>query len=465
MILEGCYPYVFGGVSSWTHNYIKAMPDTEFVLWCIGAKEKDRGKFKFELPLNVVEVHEVFLDSALKLHLHKRNANLKLSENELSALKNLFAARNPDWDTLFDLFQSGRTDPITLLMSPLFLDQLIEVCRSDFPYVAFTDFFYNVRSMMLPVMYLISQNVPKADIYHSASTGYAGLLGALANHKTGKPFIATEHGIYTREREEELIRAEWVVPEFRQQWIDLFYTLSNAAYSHAAKVTALFKGANVIQEELGCPLQKLCVIPNGIHYENFCQIGKREKDDFVNIGAVIRIARIKDVKTLLYAFAQVKSERKNTRLYILGDVDDKEYEKECHDLIDQLSIQDVIFTGPVNVKEYYPIFDITVLSSISEGQPLSVLEAFASARPVVTTDVGCCRELIYGNDDGIGTAGMIVPTMHPMQLADALVNLIDEPWTREKMGENGRKRAEKFYTIEKSMGAYRDFYRQTTAAM
>ena len=66
MILEGSYPYVHGGVSSWTHNYIKGMPDAEFVLWCIGAKEEDKGKFKYELPENVKEVHEVFLDSALK---------------------------------------------------------------------------------------------------------------------------------------------------------------------------------------------------------------------------------------------------------------------------------------------------------------------------------------------------------------------------------------------------------------
>ena len=62
MILEGSYPYVFGGVSSWTHQYIQAMPDTEFVLWCIGAKAENRGKYKYKLPDNVVKVQEVFLE-------------------------------------------------------------------------------------------------------------------------------------------------------------------------------------------------------------------------------------------------------------------------------------------------------------------------------------------------------------------------------------------------------------------
>ena len=49
MILEGSYPYINGGVSSWMHNYIKASPDIEYVLWVIGAHEKDKGRFKYEL--------------------------------------------------------------------------------------------------------------------------------------------------------------------------------------------------------------------------------------------------------------------------------------------------------------------------------------------------------------------------------------------------------------------------------
>lgn len=67
LVLEGCYPYVHGGVSTWMHSYITAMKEHEFVLWVIGAKGKDRGKFVYDLPSNVVEVHEVFLDDALRL--------------------------------------------------------------------------------------------------------------------------------------------------------------------------------------------------------------------------------------------------------------------------------------------------------------------------------------------------------------------------------------------------------------
>ena len=50
LVLEGSYPYVHGGVSTWMHAYIQAMPQQEFSLWVIGAKAQDRGKFVYELP-------------------------------------------------------------------------------------------------------------------------------------------------------------------------------------------------------------------------------------------------------------------------------------------------------------------------------------------------------------------------------------------------------------------------------
>ena len=64
LVLEGSYPYVHGGVSTWMHSYIQAMPEHEFVLWVIGAKAADRSRFVYDLPGNVAEVHEVFLDDA-----------------------------------------------------------------------------------------------------------------------------------------------------------------------------------------------------------------------------------------------------------------------------------------------------------------------------------------------------------------------------------------------------------------
>ena len=463
MILEGCYPYVFGGVSSWTHHYIEAMPDTEFSLWTIGASEGQKGKFKFTLPENVVETKELFLDTALNIKMDKKQRkHPDLSHSELEELSNLFTGEQVKWDVLFNLFNVKKANPMSVLMSDEFFSVIIKECKEKYPFISFSSFFFNVRSMLLPELYLLTSDIPEADIYHSASTGYAGLLGALASWKTEKPFIVTEHGIYTREREEELLSAKWVPSYLRQQWIDLFYQFSSCAYNYAAKVTCLFKNAMKIQQDIGCPAEKQLVTPNGINFDRFKDIPVKEDNGFIDIGAVVRIAKIKDIKTMIYAFAEVKNRVSNARLFILGDVDDPEYNEECLGLIKQLGVKDIIFTGVVNVLEYMPKFDFTILTSISEGQPLSVLESFAAGRPAVTTDVGCCRELMDG-EDGLGPAGIVVPPMHKDQLADAMVYMCVDKEMRLRMGEAGRKRAGMYYTQKMSIDKFRELYKEVNS--
>lgn len=460
MILEGSYPYVHGGVSSWMHQYIQAIPEVEFVLWCICAKSSQKGHYKYELPDNVVEVHEIALDDALRLKMDKKSAkNLKLTSNQEEQLQRLFGSQKLNWDPVFEVFYDQKINPVSLLMSPLFVDLLMKNCKEQYPYIAFVDYFHTVRSMLLPELYLLTQQIPVADIYHATATGYSGLLGSLAKWKTGKPFIVTEHGIYTREREEELMRARWVLPYFRQQWIDLFYSFSDCAYTHADRITALFEDANRMQEELGADANKLSVISNGIHYERFIKIKDKNPDGYVDIGAVVRIAKIKDIKNMIYGFAEMKPTFEKARLHIMGDVDDKEYFTECKQLIKQLDVKDIIFTGVVNVVEYMEKIDFTILTSISEGQPLSVLESFAARRPCVTTDVGCCKELLFGvGEDKEGAAGILVPPMHKDRLAEAMLHLCRNPLLRKEMGEIGARRVHTYYTHEISMQKYKDLY-------
>lgn len=60
LIAEGSYPYVTGGVSSWIHSLMHAMPEHEFIIYAIAAERKQQGQFKYALPTNVIEVHEFF---------------------------------------------------------------------------------------------------------------------------------------------------------------------------------------------------------------------------------------------------------------------------------------------------------------------------------------------------------------------------------------------------------------------
>lgn len=101
LILEGCYPYIHGGVSTWTHSYIQSMKEHEFVLWVVGAQEKEQGRFVYELPEHVTEIHEVFLDTALDtaiLDLKDYLSEERLTEmvEKYSAVVKPYLERMPD---------------------------------------------------------------------------------------------------------------------------------------------------------------------------------------------------------------------------------------------------------------------------------------------------------------------------------------------------------------------------------
>lgn len=457
IILEGCYPYVTGGVSTWIHQYIQAMPQHEFVLWTIGASSEDKGKFKYRIPANVAEIHELFLNDALKLRGERKK--YRFTQEEIQALSDFVHCESPDWEVIFRMYNDRHISPVSFLMSKEFLDILMDICKKDYPYTAFSDLFHTIRSMLLPVLYTIGQEVPKADIYHAIATGYSGLLARLGSYKYHVPFMLTEHGIYTREREEEIIRAGWVVPAFKRFWVRFFYMLSGAIYSKADMITSLFGNARKIQIEIGCDPVKCRVIPNGIHFSRFCDIPLKKKDGYVDIGAIVRLAPIKDIKTLIYAFYELKFRFPNARLHIIGPEDDKEYAGECYALVKQLGVEDVIFTGMVNILEYMEKLDFTILTSISEGQPLSILESFAAGRPCVTTDVGCCRELLNGMEgDELGSAGICVPPMHREALASAMERMCVRTEERYQMGIIGKKRVERFYRHEDMIRNYQETY-------
>lgn len=213
---------------------------------------------------------------------------------------------------------------------------------------------------------------------------------------------------------------------------------------------------------MGAPADACQVIPNGIQYERFCDIPSKPDDGWVDIGAVVRMAPIKDVKTLIHAFHELSSRVDNVRLHILGGVDDQEYADECYELVEQLGVRNLEFTGRVNVVEYMRKLDFTVLTSISEGQPLSVLESFAAARPCVTTDVGCCRELLEGEEgDDFGTAGFYVPPMYREGLSRAMERMCSSRTLRETMGQIGRNRVNAYYRHERMLDDYRKLYSDT----
>ena len=152
---------------------------------------------------------------------------------------------------------------------------------------------------------------------------------------------------------------------------------------------------------------------------------------------------------------------------VLGPVDeDPEYFAECEALVNHLALEDAItFTGRVALTDYLGRIDLIVLTSISEVQPLVILEAGAAGVPSVATDIGACREMICGRPgepEQFGDAGEVVPLADPVATAHAIARLLLTPGRLEQAGEAARNRVRRYYDKQSLDSAYAGLYRSLT---
>lgn len=420
------------------------------------------GKFAYELPENVTEVYEVYLEDVDWGSVNKHNKT-RLSEKEYHALRSLILNHEVEWDNIFEFFHKKNISLNQLLMGEDFYHAVLDAYNLQYPEIVFSDFLWTMRSMYLPLFFCLMTEIPKADVYHAVATGYAGVLGSMGKYFRSGQLIISEHGIYTREREEELIKAEWVQKVYKKIWIQQFRKMSKVSYERADIVTSLYQHAQELQIELGCPKEKTIVTPNGINYERFKELSQcsPEQKEYIHIGAVLRVTPIKDVKTMIQAFGYAKKRQPQLKLWIMGPFnEDPDYAAECFRMVEAMQIQDVEFTGRIQVTDYLGWMDVTILTSISEGQPLTILESYAAHVPVIATDVGNCRGLIEGEEDDFGRAGIITHIMNVGEIAEAMVYMARNPEERKAMGEAGYKRLMKRYKIEDMKQKYEEIYRE-----
>lgn len=459
LVVEGAYPYLTGGVSSWIHRLLLELDDVEFIIQTLIIDRKQKREMKYDIPPNVVEIQEIYLFDE---EYSSNQKKIDLSSEEYDAFHSLFHGIDIQWEVLFTFFHEHDVSLNELLRGKGFLELTKSYYLANYSDMVFTDFLWSMRSMYEPLFSVLKSPTVEADLYHSLSTGYAGVFASMQKYIHEKSFLLSEHGIYTREREEELIKADWVTGSYKDIWINQFYKLSSCAYDYSDSVTSLFPESQEIQIELGCDREKTLVIPNGVTMEQFADLQNKDiADTFINIGAILRVTPIKDVKTMISAFYLAKKEEPKLKLWLIGPLDeDPEYVVECKELVSDLNLSDVIFTGTVNIKEYLGKMDFMILSSISEGQPLVILEAFSAKKPYIATNVGDCKNLIYGIHDDFGAAGIVVPIMNTEQMSEAMLRLAGDSVLRETMGNNGYKRARDHHQNSDIYGEYEDLYQK-----
>jgi len=471
IIVEGSYPYVAGGVSSWVQMLLDRFSDIEFVIWSIATSRDEMSEMKYVLPDNVKEIRTIYLNDIKFKPVH---SNIKLNKHEHEALKSLIMGQdylNIQWLEILELIKNHKAQLIDILMSHDFFEIAVELYNAEYSRTIFNDNLWNLRSMFFPLLSTLVEDFSEADLYHSASTGYAGLLGSVASYVYKKPFIITEHGIYTLEREEEIIKSDWVKGDFKKNWINFFYRISAIAYHQADQVISLFESNRTLQIEMGCPPEKTRVIPNGVDVESYSThlldsslkgIGEANKtlSKKIRVGAVARLVPIKDIKTMILAFATAMQKVDNLELFILGPTEeDVAYHQEVLSLIDDFDLKNVSILGRVDVKTYLPTFDMMLLTSISEGQPLAVLEGMAAGIPQICTNVGSCKELLFGmSNDELGHCGLIVPVMDIEKIASAIEVLALDESLRNQMGKIGYERVKATYQKKDFLATYEALY-------
>jgi glycosyltransferase involved in cell wall biosynthesis len=282
----------------------------------------------------------------------------------------------------------------------------------------------------------------------------------------------TEHGLYVLEREIEIFNAEGIGQGlsreeqtfFKDWWRRSFRAMGQLSYDLADRIVTLHEVNRQMQLSSGASAAKLEVVPNGIVPEDY--VAARTIRDWSDrpfrVGLIGRVVSIKDVKTFLRA-VQLASREVPLEAYVLGPTEEEpEYYRECQELAAMLGLGDrLTFTGRVDVKTWLARLDLNVLTSVSESQPLVILEASAAGVPSVASEVGCCRELLEGRtpeDVALGPSGLITPAASPDATARAIVALARDPARHAHMADAGIQRVERFYRQEDVYAYYHQLY-------
>lgn len=477
LILEGSYPFIAGGVSSWTHDLIRAHQDLRFHIVSLSADDKPQ-KLRYELAANVTGLTVIPLQQPEGRVGRGWGTGRMIAELGDPLQRLLTGGGFDDFRGVCDALRHhhSRATRAALMNSVPAFELVQRMYEASVPGSSFMNYFWSWRVLVGGLYSILLAKLPQARCYHAISTGYAGLVMARAVAETGRPGLLTEHGIYTNERRVEIEMAEWLSDgppawldlenrrqDLRNVWINAFIGYSRACYEACTKIVTLYTGNQVMELRDGAPPERMMIIPNGIDYDGFSAIKRDTTPRPPTVALIGRAVPIKDVKTFIRAVALLRETVPGCRALLLGPTDeDPAYFRECEEMVAHFGLgDDFIFAGRVKLHDYLGKIDVVALTSISEAQPLVLLEAGAAGVPSVATDVGSCRDLIEGRadeDPPIGPGGFVVPLANPQETAKAMAMLLGDPALRARSGEAMRLRTERYYNKRVVDRVYRDLY-------
>ena len=487
LLLEGTFPFVSGGVSSWVNQIIRAFPEYRFALVFLGSRPQDYADAKYPLPDNVVHLECHYMHTPIEAPMVRPLPGDATTFADVARLHAAFRNQrgHPDGQAAFtrlapELLDGGKLDRDTFLFSEHAWEFIKHHYCQHSTDPSFVDYFWTIRAMHQPIWTLagIAERLPQAAAFHTISTGYAGFLGAMLKWRRQRPLILSEHGIYTKERKIDLFQTEWIadnrnifqknateISYFRQLWIRFFESLGKLCYDASDQIIALYEANRLRQVQDGAEAARTRNIPNGINLKALAPLRDQRPADAPPILCLIgRVVPIKDIKTFIRAMRTVVNRIPQAEGWIAGPEDESpDYAAECRNLVASLGLtRNVRFLGFQKIADLLPRIGLVVLSSISEALPLVLLEGYAAGVPGISTDVGSCRQLIYGDtpeDQAIGPSGRVVGIADPQALANAALELLTDPAAWHAAQAAAIERVERYYTLERMIDQYRDVYR------
>jgi glycosyltransferase involved in cell wall biosynthesis len=333
---------------------------------------------------------------------------------------------------------------------------------------AYANYFANSYALMN-----ISRHVEKIDrkekfdVLHAHGAG--GALMALKSRSTSNKLIITSHGLPP-----SYLTKNYSTPNFNFNdglkkifAEEIVERIGRYLYNLADHNIAVSKHvANEVHNTYKVKWDRITVIPNGINPEKFFRkpllksklIGT--SDPLILFVGRWGASLGKGLHYLVEAFAKVQRNFPNVKLVVVGEYNrESYYAQRIFHLCKKLNIDSsVFFTGllfPNDVRKYYASSEVFVLSSIYEGLPMTLLEAMASALPVVASEGPHLptSELIEN-----GVTGLLYDAGNVNQLSDAIIRVLNDKTLAERLGTNAKAHVEKFFNwrviAEKTLQIY-----------
>jgi len=281
------------------------------------------------------------------------------------------------------------------------------------------------------------------DILHCHGYKANILVSMLPSHFRKIPYLVTVHG-WTSVKRFSKLWFYWWADVFCAKRADLVVVVSDAMKNHPGILTT---GLKPVVVHNGIPQALPRSKPN--HHpeplDAFCN------KTFV-IGAVGRLSPEKGFDLLINAVARVIERGYDVSLVIIGEGEER---SRLEDIVSTKNITDkVYFTGYLDqASQYLHYFNVFIISSLTEGLPITLLEAMQKSVPIIATRVGGIPEVLDN-----GEYGLLVNPGNEHELAEAIITFHDSPEKRKKLCTAARERVNHLFSLETMEHGYRKLY-------